>query len=577
MEAGGRESSHAAHADSVRADLSRAFQTALGAVSDLAPAMSAEGSAPLADMLGILQQAVIDLDSPLVKVAFSGHFSSGKSTLINSLLGRAILPTGYLPETGVPCHIRAGERDGAVVALDDGDVLLPIDPAHIAEYVSLIDTEGSYREGISKVRRLNITVASNRAPRNAEFIDSPGINDMESTTAVVRAVCEAADIVIWVVSSKQPLSQVETAFLKSFLDDGGLGKLVFVVNAFLLTDSLEQWRRYMAERAGFINGRIERSLPPIDYFLRWDVVHVSASALRSAPQDFGGPQLRRLVADVISPNGRRLDESRSRRALRAGLRITTDLHALAEFLSDRLMTAQQAETQRQRELFEKAVRSEVATEFSDARRAVADRLAAAAFAASWRNEESQYAWAVQATIEGIASVMASRLASRLNVCAHRHGFELDQAASGKLLRALRPAALDVVIPAAKSPSELGRDMAAAVRRVSEAVLNRDPAGTVGGALTAAWNAERRRMPTPSARRAASRERITAGAQAVWREMENRQAAVAGFASHDLVTISSTRRPSASAASSVPVRLAGIAAELQARLGKAESRLDNFGR
>src|SRR6267143_3200042 len=48
-------------------------------------------------------------------IAFGGHFSSGKSTLLNSLLCRPIQPCDPLPETGAGCYLRAGDTDGAIL------------------------------------------------------------------------------------------------------------------------------------------------------------------------------------------------------------------------------------------------------------------------------------------------------------------------------------------------------------------------------------------------------------------------------------------------------------------------------
>ena len=49
------------------------------------------------------------LGRPHVTLVFGGHFSSGKSTMINTLTGRVLLPASDFPETGVACVIRRGE------------------------------------------------------------------------------------------------------------------------------------------------------------------------------------------------------------------------------------------------------------------------------------------------------------------------------------------------------------------------------------------------------------------------------------------------------------------------------------
>ena len=51
-------------------------------------------------------------------VARVGQFKRGKSTLINALIGREMLPIGFLPLTAVPTVIRFGEYARARVPLE---------------------------------------------------------------------------------------------------------------------------------------------------------------------------------------------------------------------------------------------------------------------------------------------------------------------------------------------------------------------------------------------------------------------------------------------------------------------------
>src|SRR5262245_3525347 len=48
-----------------------------------------------------------------VTVAFGGRFKSGKSLLVNGLIGRDLLPVNVEAETGAPCFIRRGGADSA--------------------------------------------------------------------------------------------------------------------------------------------------------------------------------------------------------------------------------------------------------------------------------------------------------------------------------------------------------------------------------------------------------------------------------------------------------------------------------
>ena len=49
-----------------------------------------------------------------------GEFKRGKSTLINALLGRDLLPTGVVPLTSVVTAIGIGEQNRLIVRFQDG-------------------------------------------------------------------------------------------------------------------------------------------------------------------------------------------------------------------------------------------------------------------------------------------------------------------------------------------------------------------------------------------------------------------------------------------------------------------------
>lgn len=54
-----------------------------------------------------------------VTIGFTGHFSAGKSSMINALLGETILPSSPIPTSANIVEIRAG-KDKAIYQLNDG-------------------------------------------------------------------------------------------------------------------------------------------------------------------------------------------------------------------------------------------------------------------------------------------------------------------------------------------------------------------------------------------------------------------------------------------------------------------------
>jgi predicted GTPase len=60
------------------------------------------------------------LDAARLRVLVAGEAKRGKSTLINALLGRAVLPAGVTPLTAVATTVRYGNDPRAQVRFADG-------------------------------------------------------------------------------------------------------------------------------------------------------------------------------------------------------------------------------------------------------------------------------------------------------------------------------------------------------------------------------------------------------------------------------------------------------------------------
>jgi len=110
-----------------------------GEVSDLARKLTR--LAELADQLGVeqVQEESKSLAERLVEgrfyVAVIGQFKRGKSTLLNALVGDAVLPTGVVPITTVPTILRFGDKRTARVRLQGGG-WTDVAPEDLIEYVS---------------------------------------------------------------------------------------------------------------------------------------------------------------------------------------------------------------------------------------------------------------------------------------------------------------------------------------------------------------------------------------------------------------------------------------------------------
>ena len=138
-----------------------------------------------------------------------GEFKRGKSTLINALLERDVLPTGVVPLTSVVTAIRAGYRDRLIVRYADGrEHERPI--IELAEYVTEARNP-SNRLGV-ELARIELDHELLRA--GVELVDTPGIGSIHAhNTEVARAFLPRVDAAVCVLDAGQPLSEAERELL----------------------------------------------------------------------------------------------------------------------------------------------------------------------------------------------------------------------------------------------------------------------------------------------------------------------------------------------------------------------------
>jgi len=173
-----------------------------------------------------LRDALAGLDG-LFLVVVAGEFNSGKSAVINALLGDRLLDEGITPTTSTIHVIEHGPR-AAPRAEGPGLVRLTL-PVELLDEVTIVDT--------------------------------PGTNALEREhEALTREFIPRSDLVLFVTSSDRPFSESERAFLAGIRDWGK--RIVVVLNKI---DQLSGDAQ-VAELMAYIREHAERLLgiqPPI--------------------------------------------------------------------------------------------------------------------------------------------------------------------------------------------------------------------------------------------------------------------------------------------------------------------------
>lgn len=203
----------------------------------------------LTDLLGFLSEACPELEEAvlvqdalrqldeLFLLVVVGEFNSGKSAVVNALLGQRYLAEGILPTTNEICVLKWGETDEASYS-DAGGVQ---------------DSEGVF------TRKLPAELL-----REVNVVDTPGTNViLERQQRLTEEYVPRADLVLFVLSADRPFTDSEVRFLKYVRQWGK--KVVFVVNKVDLLSSeaeVDEVVGFVRENAGrLLDVRDARVLP----------------------------------------------------------------------------------------------------------------------------------------------------------------------------------------------------------------------------------------------------------------------------------------------------------------------------
>ena len=174
-----------------------------------------------------LAEAVARLDE-LFLLVVAGEFNSGKSALINALVGRPVLEEGVTPTTAEIHVLRWGETETRET-----------------------------RRGIV------VVTAPVELLREVQVVDTPGTNAvLREHEEITRTFVPNADLVLFVTSADRPFTESERGFLEEIRAWGK--KVVFVLNkvdTILREEDVQRVESYVSENAHALLGTTPAVFP----------------------------------------------------------------------------------------------------------------------------------------------------------------------------------------------------------------------------------------------------------------------------------------------------------------------------
>jgi Dynamin family len=184
-----------------------------------------------------------------------GEFKRGKSTLINALVGREVLPVGVVPVTAIATRVERGDRAAARVQFRDGRES-DTAPSEISEYV----TEAGNPENRKNVRTVSVQLPSAFLDDGVTLVDVPGLGSahLQNTAEALAAIPEA-DAAIVLLSYDPPAGQADLDLITRVR--GVAKKLFFVLSKADRLDAAERdearsYTQELLERQGIEAGKI---------------------------------------------------------------------------------------------------------------------------------------------------------------------------------------------------------------------------------------------------------------------------------------------------------------------------------
>ncbi|MGG1414135.1 dynamin family protein [Bacillus amyloliquefaciens] len=161
-----------------------------------------------ADQLAAIMKKAADEE---VYIAFTGHYSAGKSSLLNTLLGEDILPTSPIPTSANLVVIRHG-ADKVVLHTTDG-AYAEIKGSYDKEQVQQFCKDGE------QIETVEVYAGFEESEPHAAYIDTPGIDSTDEAHFLSAAsILHQADALFYVVHYNHVHSEENMLFLSSIKD-----------------------------------------------------------------------------------------------------------------------------------------------------------------------------------------------------------------------------------------------------------------------------------------------------------------------------------------------------------------------
>lgn len=203
----------------------------------------------LADLLS-------DMENQKHIVTVLGEFKRGKSTLINALIHKDLLPADVTPTTATINVIHNFSESKIHVHLENGEVFEDDLDTQQLEKLSL-----SNGEDFSHIHHVDIHMPMEHVHPDLVLVDTPGVGDLnEHRVDVTYSYIPRSTAVLFVIDCSTSLRRTEINYLKNHIIPNLYGELIIVANYF---DQIEEdeWEEEIEQDISLKLDRVLESTP----------------------------------------------------------------------------------------------------------------------------------------------------------------------------------------------------------------------------------------------------------------------------------------------------------------------------
>lgn len=188
----------------------------------------------------VLEKQLDKLEEGIFQVLFTGGFSAGKSTMLNTLMRKKILRTSINAETAVITKIVFGQAERVIVHMKDTeeDGSVKTIPMSVEDFFKEYRVDQDNADKFSKVDYVVLCQPEEGiAGSLVQLVDSPGTENSAADTQAARRFAEGANAIVHLINSTMPFALEDKEYIASHYAGKQMRNIFFVCNRF---DSLSE-------------------------------------------------------------------------------------------------------------------------------------------------------------------------------------------------------------------------------------------------------------------------------------------------------------------------------------------------